>query len=67
MRKQTDPVNKELYNIMNSIASHVKDNLSSKDCIDDVMKELQKLFNTRGMGDMAIRIGRVRDEYMDSH
>ena len=54
-----------MMHIMSSIESHVEGATASNDCIDDVMIELQMLFNTMGMGDMAIRIGRVRDEYMD--
>ena len=62
-----DPVRLAMMHIMSSIKSHVEGATASNDCIDDVMMELQMLFNTMGMGDMAIRIGRVRDEYMDSH
>jgi len=49
---------------MNSIASHVEGATASNDCIDDVMMELQMLFNTMGMGDVSIQINNIRDAYM---
>ena len=53
-----------MMHIMSSIKSHVEGATASNDCIDDVMMELQMLFNTMGMGDVSIQINNIRDAYM---